>query len=143
MKVFAYIHIKAYGFPFTRYITFADNIINPFIKSISHSNNIRFIVFQAMHNIYTGYHQSYPIMCLTTQDSLTSLKSTMRLRSIQSLAFTRGHSTYKHKTTKIRNHNKNTKNGKEYEIWTSVKLNPQNSKFRHALPMVASRLDED
>ena len=63
MKAFAYIHIKAHGFPFTKYITFADNIINPFIKSNKDynkdqnaSNNIRFIVFQAMHNIYNGYH---------------------------------------------------------------------------------------
>ena len=33
MKAFAYIHIKAHGFPFTKYITFADNISNTFIKS--------------------------------------------------------------------------------------------------------------
>ena len=33
MKAFAYIHIKAHCFPFTKYITFADNISNPFIKS--------------------------------------------------------------------------------------------------------------
>ena len=45
--------------------------------------------------------------------------------------------------TKIRKISKNTKNGKEYEIWTSIELNIQNSKFRPALPMVTSRLDED
>ena len=39
---------------------------------------------------------------------------------------------------KYENIRKNTKNGKEYETWTSIKLNAQNSKFRPALPMVAS-----
>ena len=82
-------------------------------------------------------------MCLTTQDSLTILESKMRLRSLQGLAFTRGLSAYKHKTTKIRKHKKSTKPGKEYEIWTSIKLNAQISKSRPALPMVASQLDED
>ena len=146
MKAFTYIHIKTQGFPFTRCITFANNIINLFIKSNKDqntSNNIRFIVFQAMHNIYIGYHQSYLIMCITSQDSLTSLKSKMRLRSFQGFAFTRGLFAYKHKQPKYEIIRKNSKNGKKYEIWTSIKLNAQNSKFRHALPMVASRLDED
>ena len=44
---------------------------------------------------------------------------------------------------KYRNIRKNTKNGKEYEIWTSIELNVQNTKFRPALSMVTSQLDED
>ena len=43
---------------------------------------------------------------------------------------------------KYENIRKNMKNGKEYEIWTSIKLNAQISKSRPALPMVALRLDE-
>ena len=38
MKAFAYIHIKAHGFPFTNYITFADDISNTFIKSNMNPN---------------------------------------------------------------------------------------------------------
>ena len=96
----------------------SNNIINPFTmsnKDQNTSNNIRFIVFQAMHNIYNGYHQSYPVMCLITQDSLTILESKMRLRSLQSLAFTGRHSAYKHKTTKIRNHKE------KYEKWKRIR----------------------
>ena len=75
-----------------------------------------------MHNIYIGYHQSYPIMCLTTQNSLTSLKSKMRLRSLQSLVFTRGLFAYKHKTTKIWKHKEKYENGEEYDIFGTIKI---------------------
>ena len=122
LKAFTYIHIKTQGFPFTMCITFANNIINHFIKRNKDQNtlnNIYFIVFEAMHNIYIGYHQSYSIMCLTTQDSLTSLNSKMRLRSLQGLAFTRGLSAYKCKTTKIRKHKE------------KIRKTEKNTKFGH------------
>ena len=146
MKAFTFIHIKAHGFPFTRYITFANNIINPFTKSNKDkkiSSNIRSIVFQAMHNLYIGYQQSYPIMCLTIQDSLTSLKSKMRLRSLQSFAFTRGLSAYKYKTSKIRKHKKEYENGNEYATLKINQIGRLNLEFWVAVPIAVSQLDED
>ena len=133
-----------------KYITFADNISNPFIKSNKDHNMDQ--------NISTTYVLSYSkpnissiAVFINPTDYVFNihkihsqfLDSKMRLRSLQGLAFARGLSAYKHKTTKIRKHKENTKTGKEYEILTSIKLNVQNSKSRHALPMVASRLDED
>ena len=57
MKAFAYIHIKAHGFPFTKYITFADNIDNPFIKSNKDHNMDQ--------NTSTTYVLSYSKPCIT------------------------------------------------------------------------------
>ena len=67
----------------------------------------------------------------------------MRSRSLQGLAFVRGFSAYKHKPTKYENISQKYEKRKKYEIWTSIELNVQNSKFRPALSMVKSRLDED
>ena len=149
MKAFTFIHIKAHGFPFTRYITFADNIINHFIKSNKNhnkdqntSNNIRFIVIQAMHNIYNviinptdyvfnnaRFTQFWNLRCgYAPSKALPLLEGSLPINTNQ---------------PKYENIRKNTKNEKKYEIWTSIKLNAHNSKFRPALPMVASRFDED
>ena len=57
MKAFTYIHIKAHVFPFTRQITFADNIINPFIKSNKDHNKDQ--------NTSTTYVLSYSMPCIT------------------------------------------------------------------------------
>ena len=53
-----YIHsYKAHGFPFTKYITFADNVSNPFIKSNKDHNMDR--------NTSTTYVLSYSKPCIT------------------------------------------------------------------------------
>ena len=54
---FAYIHIKAHGFPFTKYITFANNISNSFIKSNNDHNMDQ--------NISTTYILSYSKPCIS------------------------------------------------------------------------------
>ena len=150
MKTFVYIHIKAHGFLFTKYITFADNISNLFIKSNKDHNmdqntsttyvlpyskpSISYIAFIINHADYV-----FNIHMIHSQ----FLDSKMRSRSFQGLAFTQGLSAYKHNQPKYENISKNTKNGKEYEIWTSIELNVQNSKSRPTLSMVMSQLDED
>ena len=57
MKAFTYIHIKAHGFPFTKYITFANNILNSFIKSNKDHNQDQ--------NTSTTYVLSYSKPCIS------------------------------------------------------------------------------
>ena len=127
-----------------------DNISNTFIKSnkdhnMDQNTSTTYVLPYSKPNI------SYIAVIINPTDYVFNihkihsqiLDSKMRSRSLQGLAFARGLSPYKHNQPKYENISKNTENGKEYEIWTSIELNVQNSKFRPALSMVTSRLDED
>ena len=125
MKTFAYIHIKAHGFPFTKYITFADNISNPFIKS-NKDHNINQNTSTTYVLSYSKSRISYIAVIINPTDYVFNihkihsqfLDSKMRLRSLQGLAFTRGLSAY------------NT-NQPKYEIIRKIRKMEKNTRFGH------------
>ena len=150
MKTFVYIHIKAHGFLFTKYIAFADNISNLFIKSNKDHNMDQ--------NTSTTYVLSYSKPCISyIAVIINPTDYVFNIHKIHShfwnprcgyapskaLPLLEDSPPTNTNQPKYENIRKNTKNGKEYEIWTSIKLDAQNSKFRPAFPMAASRLDED
>ena len=98
-----------------------NNITNPFIKNNKDrhtSNNIHLIIFQAMHNYILVIIQSCSIMCFNNTIH-SQMKAKMWLSSLQSLAFSRGLSAYKYKTSKIRKHKKKYESGDDY---TTLKI---------------------
>ena len=66
-----------------------------------------------MHKYISVIIQSYSIKRFNNTKFTHNLETKKWLSSLQGLAFTRGLSTYKYKTTKIRKHKKKYKSGEE------------------------------